>query len=212
MRRKEPSIVIGICAAICALTGPRTAQACTPFCADGGGPTICVWFDNFEDPPQENFDFVLDFSDPDNPSVDLRRGKDLQGTLYEWRVWSIVALGNPTPANIGSVTAYADFDYDVKIRRPDGYCGANHVALIDLRPSDPSKYSDLTTGWIAGDMTGDLLVQKSSGGQGGAASFTIEGDAEGDITVHEVSSLTIGGNVSGYVQVIEDAVGESNVG
>jgi len=36
---------------------------------------------------------------------------------------------------------------------------------------------------------------------GGAASFTIGGDAEGDITVHEVSSLTIGGNASGNIFV-----------
>ena len=106
MRRKEPSlIVVGICAAICALTGPRTAQACTPCCADGGGPTICVWFDNFQGPPEQYVHFDFDFTDPANPSVALLRGRDVQGTLYEWRVWSIVALGDPTPAAVSKAGA-----------------------------------------------------------------------------------------------------------
>jgi len=169
--------IISTCATLAVLIKATPVQACF-VCDDDGGPTICVEFDNLPYPPLENWDFRFDFSDPNNPSVDLLQGDDGQGTPYYWRIWSIIPGEDPTPANIGSITAYEDFDYHVKILQPDNDPGADNVALVDLRPGDGTKYSNLTAGAIDGDLTGDLYVQKSSStGEGGVASLTMETSA-----------------------------------
>ncbi len=91
-----------------ALSVAGSALAVGPeVCGSGGGPTVCVRFDDRQTAPQATVDYVFDFSDPNAPSVELRRGEDMQGTVYAWRVWSKSAQG--APADIGSITAPGGF-------------------------------------------------------------------------------------------------------
>ncbi len=79
-------------------TQQAMAQPSDAVCDDGGGPTLCVRFDNVADAPVEDFDFEFDFTNPNNPSVDLTKGRH-GATLLEWRVWSKDGAG--APANMG---------------------------------------------------------------------------------------------------------------
>ncbi len=189
-----------------------TAQPSAERCGSGGGPTICVRFDNLAQAPEENVHFVFDFSDPPNPSVELRRGRNVQGALYEWRVWSKDAQENP--ANIGSITGPGEFDYDVKILNGLDGPGATNVSAIILDPLG-DHFSSITAGSkITGDLTGDLLVEKDALGTGGEADFTIDGNATGNITIPTIPTgtrLDINGDASGTVQVGE-VVGPFGVG
>ena len=65
----------------------------------------------------------------------------------------------------------------------------------------------------AGDLTGDLFLQESSGAQGGTVSFTIEGDVKANVTIPHGAGLTIGGTFGEYIPVeyytlgVDDIVG-----
>ena len=181
--------VLCLCVAISAESA--RAQPSAERCASGGGPTICVRFDNVGAAPQEDFDYRFDVvTDPANPSVQLLRGRHPQETLYAWRVWSKDAQEDP--ANIGGITSPGEYDYDVKILNPAGEPGAANVAQIDLRPAETSKYSNLTDGRISGNLTGDLWLQRLATGEGGDASFTIDGNAEGNMWLDTVFYLSVG--------------------
>ena len=98
--------------------GQAMAQPSTAVCDDAGGPTLCVRFDNVPTAPVELNDFVFDFTDSNNPSVELFTGRDAQDTLLEWRVWSKDGAG--APANMGNVKAVGADDYDVKLLNDSG--------------------------------------------------------------------------------------------
>lgn len=139
--------------------------------------------------PDTNFSF--DFTDPDNPGVEFVSG-DLG-----WVVRSQVSESNATPANLGSVTidpSQSTDNFAVKIAN-GANPGAANVGGINLTAQSWTGYSRLTGGSITGDLNGDLKVKKS-GSTGGDATFTIEGDAVGNIDVDSIATggLTIEGN------------------
>ncbi|MEE9297333.1 MAG: hypothetical protein V3W34_20525 [Phycisphaerae bacterium] len=181
-----------VCVSLVAGTGGLAiAQPSAPVCDTSGGPEICVRFDNLADPPIEgtHFDFSFAFG---VPSVDFTEGDNGLGTTFEWRMWSWDDSTTQSPRGINNITGLLAEDYSVKVLQPDGDPGATNVGKIDLNPSDAGNFSRIPAGEITGDLTGDLLVQKSSGGSGGNVdSFTIGGDATGDITIPTLDTLVI---------------------
>ena len=176
------------------LAQPTRAQPSARVCGDDGGPEICVRFDNLPDAPTELTDFEFTFDGSGIPSVNLFTGDDGEGTIFEWRVWSWVSQQDQTPQDIGQLTALGAFDYEVTLLQPDDDAGADNVGLIHLDPSDASKYSNLTDGRITGNLTGDLWLQWLAPREGGDASFTIDGNAEGNMWLDTVLYLSVGSN------------------
>jgi hypothetical protein len=169
------------------------------------GKQLCVRFDNLPTTPQPDVDFSFDLgADPENPRLELLRGRNTQGTIMEWRVWCKDSQNNP--ANIGEIKALADYDFDVKVLDPNGSDGVANLALVNLDPSGADKYANLTDARIAGDLTGNVAVQRSSGGAGGEVSLLVGGDvAEGaSITIPVLRDLTVQGDLAGAIVVQSD--------
>lgn len=174
-------------------------------CADGSAcscddhyglsPLVCVKWDGGL-PPQANQDFRIDtVSDPGNPNATLNPNVTLYTENDDWWVWSQVSRTNNAPGNLGHIRidpALNDGNYSVTIARGSS-AGAVNVASILLVKEGPIQ-SSLTGGAIAGDLTGDLVVQES-GGQGGAVSFTIGGNLGGNVTIPAAGSFQVNGDV-----------------
>jgi hypothetical protein len=120
---------------------------------------LCVQFDNLPDPPEEFTDFEVTFNG-NVPSVDLKTGRNPQGTLYKWRVWCKDASG--APANIGEIKGIANYDYDVTILDENGGRGVATLGAIRLDPEGDDKFSNLSGGNI-GTLTGKLTLQQAHG-------------------------------------------------
>ena len=212
MQRREMLTFVVSYAVLGTLVWTTGARAGPEVCASGGGPTICVRFDNLPDSPIEHIDFRFDVStDPENPSIELLRGMSLQGTLYQWRVWSHAGEG---PGNIGSISAYQAYDYEVRLLNPANGAGAANVSDIDLLPAG-NHYSSLTgsgdSSRIAGDLSGILRTVADSAGFGGGADIFIGGNVSGEIEVQRIdggSWINIQGDVSGAVNIEEIDHGE----
>lgn len=82
-------------------TAQPKGQAGPPQCDSGGGPTVCVQFDNVSEEPAENVHYVFNFANPATPNVTLLQGRNPQGTLYNWRVWSMDATAADGVGDIG---------------------------------------------------------------------------------------------------------------
>ncbi|UCC31484.1 MAG: hypothetical protein JSU86_04250, partial [Phycisphaerales bacterium] len=176
-------------------------------CYDNGGNSplvVCVDWDG-ADLPEPDHDFDIDFvADP--PDVDFRTGN------HGWVVLSHVSGTIDTPGNLGNVRIDPTLpteDFSVTIAHGDS-AGAANVASISLVGVEWTGQSNLSGGGIAGSLLGDLVVQEDSAGQGGDVSFTIDGHVQGDITARTISSLSIGGNLSGNVDV-DDVTGTMTV-
>ena len=180
-------MVVGVFVAV---FGQETmAQPSPAVCDDAGGPTICVRFDNVSALPEELNDFVFDFTDANNPGVELIKGRNAQDTLLEWRVWSKDGAG--APANMGNVKAVGADDYHVTLRNPSGGSGAANVARIKLDPSDASNFSNVAGG-ITGTLGGELFLQETVGGLGGELSHMfIGGDVEGPVTIPRTIGIIV---------------------
>ncbi len=79
---------------------PCVAVDPDPACRAEGGAYVCV--QRTTGTPVEDTHFSLDFSDPDNPSVEFITG------AQDWRVWSQVSAEDDTPANLGALNVDAD--------------------------------------------------------------------------------------------------------
>ncbi|MFH1111175.1 MAG: hypothetical protein V1790_18555 [Planctomycetota bacterium] len=170
-------------------------------CGTGGGPTICVRIDNLAVAPTAGVDYVFDFNaDPTGPTVRLLVGQEPSGALYAWRVWSKDAQG--APANIGSITSPGEYNYSVKIANPDEGPGAANLNSASLTPAGDHCSSIASGSRMSGNLAGNLTLQKTSGWSGGTLSLTIDGDAEGDIIVPQVSSLDISGDALGRIEAV----------
>ncbi|MDO8629296.1 MAG: hypothetical protein Q7R41_02285 [Phycisphaerales bacterium] len=187
--------VTGLCADYC-LAGV--------VCGANSGNTkrICVEWGKQTDPVQ-NVDFSVDYTCQgcsDAPAVELSTGDTA------WVAYSEV-ISTGAVANIGALTTTDADNYGVKIAKGSGAGAANAGSMV-LTPNGSAYYSSLLDGSaISGDLTGALALQKSSGGTGGVASFTIGGDVLADITIPKLSYLYVGGNVGSNVTIqIEDAV------
>ena len=173
--------------------------------ATGADPVIHADWDEPGDPPDLGSDYVVTTTDPDYPDVKL-----ITGSLT-WKIWS-TDTDNPNDiGDIGNISSPYDQNFKVTIEDDEGGEGARHVKGIDLDPTDPANHSSLN-GSITGDLQGDLLVQKASGGSGGTVSLTIAGDAEGNMTIPKLESLTIKGAVaSGKTITITEITGSGTV-
>ncbi len=170
-----------------------------PVCVENSGSTkhVCVEWSE-QDPPEEDEDFEVNYGCQgcsDAPTVVLMTGDD------EWIIYSEV-ISTQVAANIGAMTTSDEENYVVKIAN-GANAGAANVSSMVMTPRG-DHYSSIASGSIiSGNLTGDLTLQETSGGSGGVLSLTIGGNAEGDITAATISTLWIGGNLSGNVDVDE---------
>lgn len=162
-------------------------------------PTITVTWD-CAGTPADPADYEVFYTDPANPDIELK-----SECLY----WKIKSVDGGSPGDIGEITATGAVNYGLSISDGSGGPGARHVEKIDLHPAEASKYSNLTGGHISGNLSGNLSLQRAEGeqGEGGIASFIIDGDAEGNITIPQVSEFRVYGLVaSGVTITIGDLV------
>jgi len=179
--------------------GPSASE-----CAQNGGPYVCVRFDNLDDAPIENTDFSFAFDGSGNPTVTFILGDDGLGTTYEWRVWSQVSSVNDTPADIVEIKGLNAEDYEVKILQPDDDPGAEDVTTINLDPSNAANYSLIEAGELAGNLSGNLTLQQSSGDSGGSLAFTVGSvGSSSTMTIPVCSNFYVTGSVSGDLVVTE---------
>jgi len=161
-------------------------------CKNNSGSTkhVCVVWDR-QAAPIEGTDFQVDYACggcSDDPAVDLTVGDE------HWVVYSEV-ISSGVAANIGALTTTDDDNYVVKIAN-GANAGAANVGSMLLLPGGGASSSIASGSSISGDLTGNLTVQKSSGGSGGSVSFSVGGDVDGDMTIPIVSSLTINGDLT----------------
>ncbi len=183
---------------------PDRCLAADPVCVTNSGSTerVCVEWGK-QAPPEED-DFDVDYSCQgcsDAPDVELKTG-DTGWVMYSEVISSGVA------ANIGALTTTDSDNYGVKIAKGTA-AGAANVGSMVLSPDGASYSSSILSGSkISGDLTGNLTLQKSSGGEGGAVDLTIDGDTEGDIQAADIVYLSIGGSLSGDIGSQEERVGD----
>jgi hypothetical protein len=160
--------------------------------------TICVCIDNRPDPPVEFVDFIF----LPNAGVELLNGRDDEGTLLRWRIWSPV---KGSSGSLGIIKADAADDFDVKISPPGGGPGAYNITNIDLTPDNPENFSNITGGGNIQFIAG-LTVQQSASGQGGEVQNLILGDTTGNITIPVLKSMTMIGGQKGGIIAITDRI------
>ncbi|MBU0719424.1 MAG: hypothetical protein KJ749_14345, partial [Planctomycetes bacterium] len=147
-----------------------------PWCTDNGGASPWVCVNKNGGPPVPPFDFVLGFTEPASPDVTFKTGNN------GWKVWSQVSETDPTPADLGDIkidpSATASI-YEVWISNGTEP-GAANVRSICLDTDDPSwtGYTTIINADIAGDLRGDLILVKNTGGSGGQAKLLV---VRGDI-------------------------------
>lgn len=148
--------------------------------------------------PVIDADYEIVTSSP--ASVDFPDVKLLSGS-ETWKIWSVDTDNPGDVGDIGVVSCPAAADFVVKIERPDHFTpGAREIKGINLVPTSASNFSSVYDSLISGDFSGDLVVQKSSGDEGGEiAGLIIEGDAAGDITADTVLQLRIDGDATGAI-------------
>ncbi len=175
----------------------RTASADLVCVPNPGDPTNCICVDwTLQDDPEPLFDFVVDFTDPANPNIELRTGDT---------TWTVFSEGEAGTGNIGSLTidpTVSTADFDVIIQSSTNP-GAVNVGGIILSAPSWSGHSSLVGGRILGDLTNSLVVVEDSSNEGGAVAFEIDGDLSGDATIPKVLSMTVGGDVSADVAIAE---------
>jgi len=140
----------------------------SPVCKSNGAASrrVCFAWGKVSD-PVETTDYTVDYNCQgcsDSPAVDLKTG-DLGWVVYS----EVISTG--AVANIGALTTTDADNYGVKIAKGSG-AGAANVASMVLTPSG-DHYSSVASGSrISGSLSGNLTVQKTTGGSGGAISLT----------------------------------------
>jgi hypothetical protein len=151
---------------------PSVANGSVPTCVEGTQIKICVEWSQLGS-PELNVDFRVLFTDPANPSVELRTGDVGNENHPGWIVYA-EKVSDGSPANIGALTidpSTSSENFRVRIAKGTGP-GAANVGTINLNAASWSGHSSLADGSrIAGDLTGNLTVVRSgaSGGEGGGA-------------------------------------------
>ena len=202
MQRQITTNISVISAFAVAISGLCVEQALAggSDCTTGSVVEVCVeWSQGIN--TVEGTHYFVDFMDASNPDVDLKTA-DLAWVVYA------TLVSNGDPANIGTLTLRdptpAGEDFEVKIANRPG-AGAANVGSIILNDAGFTGYSSIEGSFINGDLTGDLLLKKDSGGNGGVVhGLTIGGDASGDISVYVVKSFLINGDLSGGAIDIND--------
>ena len=148
----------------------------------GPGPQICVDFTDGGN-PQFPADFLVNFSDPQNPALTL-----IKGSLF-WQVRSRVSASDNTPANIGSIKLNPSVDTDnfgVKIANGASAGAANVGSILLDRSVDPAwtGHASLAMGsHITGNLTGDVVVVQDASGNGGEVEFVVDGNVSGPLRI-----------------------------
>ena len=157
----------------------------------GADPEIHVAWDSGT--PIQDFDYQV------SGSVDFPDVKLITGNLT-WKIWSTDTDNPDGIGDIGVISSPYAANFGVKIEDDQGNPGAREVKGINLDPSSTTNYSSLTGGKITGDLTGDLFLQESTGGEGGTATFTIGGNVLADMTIPHAAGFTVtAGNAVWYV-------------
>jgi hypothetical protein len=154
-------------------------------------PTIQVTWEEVPG-PIEDVHYEIDDTDPDFPDVQL-----IEESLT-WRIWSEDSDNPDGIGDIGVISSPYPENFGVKIEDDLGDPGAREVKGIDLDPQGEGsdlKFSNLTGGRMTGNLTGDLYLQRLNTGEGGDASFTIDGNTEGNMWLDTVLYLCVRGNV-----------------
>ncbi len=128
---------------------------------------------------------------------------ELKTGSMTWRIWLEGAN------NLGTITCPYPANFGVKFEDDTGGPGATRVTDINLIPSDPGNYSNITGGRITNLIFGLEVQQSQPAGVGGEVdNFTI-GDINGDIDIPVLRSLTCtGGLKTGDVTVSDKIDGE----
>ncbi len=164
-------------------------------------PTVnVIWLEI--PPPTEDFDYVIDDTDPHFPKVELISASDT------WWIWSVDTDNPDDVGDIGEVSCPNPQNFGVRVVAANGLsAGARDVKGISLIPSNTANYSNLVKINMTGNVIGDLKVQTASGGSGGVVNdVEIAGGVTANVDIGTVGAdgFTIGGDVGGNVEA--DAV------
>jgi len=143
---------------------------------------VCVNWGQ-QTPPVHGQDFEVDFGQQgdEDPTVEFIAGDD------EWAVYcKVISTGAPADIKLLTIDPEDDELYGVKIAN-GANPGAVGVGGIDLTAQSWTGHSSITGGAIAGTLEGDLKA-KASGGSGGSATLTIEGDLIGNVDIDSIAS------------------------
>ncbi len=196
-----------LCIGVSGAADAANAQGVT--CIDGANVRVCVaWA--LPTSPAAGVDFAVSFGDPDAPTITLITGNG------GWIV-NAERLSDGSPANIALLDiapANHTAKFGVKIADGPAAPGAANVGAINLTAVGWSGHSSLADGsWIAGDLTGNLAVQRA-GTDGGEVYLSIGGSvaAASTLAIPVLRSLSVGGNLLGDVVVGEVLDGYLTVG
>lgn len=176
---------------------PALALVCSPVgaaqtCVSGLNVRVCVDWSRPSD-PELTANFNVSFSNPTNPTIELITGDS------GWIIYAETLTTPPEPANIGSITidpTVSTDDFVVTNAKPGVGSGANDVGSIVLFDSGWSGYSSVGTGsYIAGNLSGDLVVAADSSGNGGELSLQVDGNLLGSVTAARLTLLRVTGSV-----------------
>jgi len=197
-------IAAGVFIGLCFNESLATEKKCKNNSEVAPTKRVCVAWDRGA-APIEGYHFTASYTCggcSDDPEVALLAGDDT------WVVYSEV-ISTAAPANLGALTTSDNENYIVKLANGAG-AGAADVGSMVLEPSG-SHHSSIAAGSrISGDLNGNLTL-KESGGSGGTLSLTIDGSANGDITVANISYLSIGEDLGGKL-VADDITGSMTIG
>ena len=150
--------------------------------------------------PVPNVDYLVSTNSPASPEYpDV---KLITGSLT-WKIWS---TDTDNPNNIGDIgvitSPYAE-NFAVRIEDDQAGPGARHVKGIVLDPTGATNHSSIAAGQITGDLEDEVFLQRYDSGEvGGTVAMEIGGDVVGTMALPWVNELTVGGSVSGSIEVL----------
>jgi hypothetical protein len=214
-QKNDFNAIVTLSAAIICLSGAQKAFSGGQTCVQNyiNSREFCFKWSQIGD-PEEGVDFDADFtSDASKPDIKL-----LTGDL-EWEIYAH-APSSGVITDIGNVTTTDADHYKVKIAK-NGGAGARNVGSLILDPNG-DYYSVIASGsTITGDVTGDIVVVKDSGGNGGSIEGLTVGDSiahdeiTGEIIADKIISMTVNAKILNNITVgvVEDLAdnGDSQV-
>jgi hypothetical protein len=149
-------------------------------CKNTGSVYVCVEWTGSD--PVEDVDVRFDFSDATKPDVEFLTGST------SWQVYAQASPESASLRDLGDITIDPEIDstedFHLLIKHPtNSLGGARDVESITLTDTDWTGHSLIASdSKLFGDLNGDLVLAKDSGGTGGEADgFTISGDLLGNV-------------------------------
>jgi hypothetical protein len=149
-------------------------------CKDTGSVWVCV--ERSGSNPTEDVDVSFPASDATKPDVEFLTGST------SWQVYAQASPESASLRDLGDITIDPEIDstedFHLLIKHPtNSLGGARDVESITLTDTDWTGHSLIASdSKLFGDLNGDLVLAKDSGGTGGEADgFTISGDLLGNV-------------------------------